>query len=173
MGGVIALALASGWFGISVSSVLAFGIKVSWSDDELAKALAVSQRPPKEFEQRLEAAQRFLLLAGLGDLAEPTDPIVEAGISELPGGRVRVAADPRAAGIGAPSMDSLMEALQAPVRLACGSEDALVGVDELRAFDAGAEEWPGVGHNAQVEAPVAVWSAFERCSPIPLRPWGG
>ena len=35
MGGAIALALASGWFGIQPSRVFGLGIKVAWSDDEL------------------------------------------------------------------------------------------------------------------------------------------
>src|SRR5690348_6858054 len=34
MGGVLALTLASGWFGMSVSAVLAFGVKVNWTEEE-------------------------------------------------------------------------------------------------------------------------------------------
>ncbi len=38
LGGVVALALASGWFGVRVSAAVALGSKVVWSSEELAKA---------------------------------------------------------------------------------------------------------------------------------------
>jgi hypothetical protein len=72
---------------------------------------------------------------------------------------------PRATGIGAPAMGSLVAASQAPVRMACGSNDPLVSIDELRSFDHAAEEWESVGHNAQLEAPRTVWSTLEHFSP--------
>jgi pimeloyl-ACP methyl ester carboxylesterase len=161
MGGVVSLVLASRWFGLPIAGALAFGIKVSWSEEELARALAVSERPAKEFTDRAEAAQRFLRLSGLNGLVDPIDPIVDTGIRELPDGRVRLAADPRTAAMGAPAMGSLMAARQVPVRMACGSQDVLVGVDELRRFDPDAEEWEGLGHSAHVEGPEVVWRTVE------------
>ena len=38
LGGVVALALASGLFGVPVSAVCGLGIKVTWTDEELARA---------------------------------------------------------------------------------------------------------------------------------------
>jgi pimeloyl-ACP methyl ester carboxylesterase len=166
MGGVVALALASGWYGLPIADVVAFGIKVSWTEEELARAMALSVRPAKDFDDRAEAAQRFLLVSGLKGLLEPTDPIVNTGLRELPDGVVRLAADPRANGIGAPSMASLMAAREARVRLACGSEDVLVTVDELREFDPEAQVWEGLPHNAHVVGPDAVWSTIEAFSSV-------
>src|SRR5262249_22919060 len=37
LGGVIGLALASGWFGIRLAAVAGLGIKVRWTDEELAR----------------------------------------------------------------------------------------------------------------------------------------
>ena len=159
MGGVVALVLASGWFGLPIAPSVAFGIKVTWSEEDLARARVV--RPVKEFPDRAEAAGRFLKLSGLAGVLEPTDPIVATGVRETSDGRARLAADPRAGSIGAPSMSSVWAARQAPVRMACGSEDGLVSIDELRQFDDQAEEWDGLGHNAQVQAPETVWSTIE------------
>jgi hypothetical protein len=82
---------------------------------------------------------------------------------------VRLAADPRANGIGAPPMASLMAARQAPVRMACGSEDVLVAIDELRDFDPEAEIWEGQPHNAHVAGPQAVWSTVDAFSSVMSR----
>ncbi|AIJ25511.1 alpha/beta hydrolase fold protein [Amycolatopsis methanolica 239] len=38
LGGVVALTLASGWFGVRVSGACGLGMKVRWSDEELARA---------------------------------------------------------------------------------------------------------------------------------------
>jgi pimeloyl-ACP methyl ester carboxylesterase len=166
MGGVVALVLASGWYGLPIADVMAFGIKMSWTEEDLARALAVSERPAKEFEDGAEAAERFLLVSGLAGLVEPHDPIVATGLRELGDGRMRLAADPRANGIGAPSMVSLMAARQVPVRLACGSEDVLVTIDELRELDGDAEVWDGLPHNAQVADPDTVWRSVASFSSV-------
>ena len=42
LGGVVALALASGWFGVRVSAVGGLGIKVAWTEEELARAGALA-----------------------------------------------------------------------------------------------------------------------------------
>lgn len=164
MGGVVGLALASGWFGLNVVEVLAFGVKVSWNDEELGRLRHLAERPAKRFASREEAATRFLRVSGLEGLVEFDDPAVERGVVELPDGEFSLAVDPAANAIGAPSIASLMAAAQAKVRLACGSGDPLVGIEELRAHDPDAEEWDGLAHNVQVEAPERVWETFQRLS---------
>jgi pimeloyl-ACP methyl ester carboxylesterase len=67
LGGVVALALASGWFGIRVSRAVGVGIKAVWSADELAKAQALATRPVSWFDDRAQAVSRHLLVAGLTD----------------------------------------------------------------------------------------------------------
>src|SRR5688572_14312963 len=58
LGGVVALALASGWFGVEVTNVVGIGIKVRWTDEELAKAASLAARPGKVFASQDEAVER-------------------------------------------------------------------------------------------------------------------
>src|SRR5207245_10207380 len=44
LGGVVALTLASGRFGVRVSAVCGLGIKVAWTEEVLARARALSTR---------------------------------------------------------------------------------------------------------------------------------
>jgi pimeloyl-ACP methyl ester carboxylesterase len=61
-------------------------------------------------------------------------------------------------GVGAPDMPALLAAAEAPVLLARGQHDGLQTTEQLRALDPTAVELPGLGHNAQVEDPEAVWN---------------
>jgi pimeloyl-ACP methyl ester carboxylesterase len=51
---------------------------------------------------------------------------------------------------------------RARVVLACGSEDALVRIDELRRLAPDALELAGLGHNLQVEDPDALVRVIEQ-----------
>ena len=46
LGGVVALALASGRFSVPVQAVIGLGIKVTWTQEELDRAQAAARRPP-------------------------------------------------------------------------------------------------------------------------------
>ncbi len=65
MGGVIAMTLASGWFGVEVDLVLAFGVKMEWREEELAEARAIGDGPVRWFDTRAEAVQRYLRIWGM------------------------------------------------------------------------------------------------------------
>jgi pimeloyl-ACP methyl ester carboxylesterase len=156
LGGVVGLALASGWFGVDVQGVVALGVKVAWADDELARAQALAARPPAAFDSREEAAARFLRVSGLEGLVGSDHPAVARGVIDHDGSW-RLAADPATIGVGAPDMRGLLAAARAPVVLARGEHDALQTTEQLRELDAAAAELPGLGHNAQVEDPAAVW----------------
>jgi pimeloyl-ACP methyl ester carboxylesterase len=161
MGGVVGLALASGWFGVTVAGVVGLGIKVSWTEAELARAAELARRPPRWFERREEAAERFLRVAGLHGLAPPDGELVASGLASGDRGW-RLAADPATAGVGAPDMAGLLAAARAPVRLARGEHDGLVTLAELRRLDPGAAELAGLGHNAHVEDPERVLDLAEQ-----------
>jgi pimeloyl-ACP methyl ester carboxylesterase len=154
MGGVIALTLASGWFGVPVARTLALGVKVQWSSDELTAAERARGRPVKWYSSREEAEQRFVRLAGLPAAASETN-LLARGVA-MADGRFRVAADPRAASIGPPAMGRLMAAATSPVRLVCGEFDHMVTIDQLRQFDPGAVVIAESGHNAHIESPSAL-----------------
>jgi pimeloyl-ACP methyl ester carboxylesterase len=160
MGGVVALALASGWFGIVPSQVFGLGIKVSWTPEELAQLAKLAATPARSFETREAAIDRYLKVSGLTGLVSPDSPAASAGVGKGPDGW-RLAADPATASIGAPPMRALLAAAKASTHLARGESDAMVAHDQLAAFDSAAVTLTGVGHNAMVQDPIAVWRWLE------------
>jgi pimeloyl-ACP methyl ester carboxylesterase len=152
MGGAVALALASGWFGVRPSRVHGLGIKAVWNAQELAGLGKLAASPPRWFATLDEALARFAKVSGFDD---------PSGIVKGESGW-RLAADPAAASVGAPPMQALIAASAAPIHLARGETDAMVSLEQLRAFDAGAADIAGAGHNAMLEAPGAVWDWFAR-----------
>ena len=155
LGGVIALELASGRYDVTVSRVVALGVKVNWTADDLGRANALAQKPIAWFGTRDEAAARFLKVSGLQGLVDPADAVVDHGLLEQDG-RWRLALDPGTFGVGAPDMPALIAASQADVVLARGERDPMNNDAELRALHDQVVTLPGLGHNAQVEDPAAV-----------------
>lgn len=161
LGGAVGLALASGWFGLHVTGVVGVGIKVAWSDEELAKAHALGSRPVTWFDTREEAAARHLLVAGLTGLVDPDDEAVTAAVQES-GGRWRLRLDPPAFGVGAPDLPGLLAAARAPVVLARGETDPMVSTEQLERLVPDAFVLAGCGHNAHVERPALVAGLMAR-----------
>jgi pimeloyl-ACP methyl ester carboxylesterase len=156
LGGVVGLALASGWFGVTVDTVVGVGIKVAWSADELGKAAALAAKPPATFAAREEASARHLRVSGLVGLVDDGDAAVESGVVAVDGGW-RLSLDPRAFGVGAPDLPSLLAASRADrVVLARGEHDAMVTDEQLRDLLPDAVTLSGLGHNAHVEDLPAV-----------------
>ncbi|GAA1286422.1 alpha/beta fold hydrolase [Pseudonocardia aurantiaca] len=156
-GGVVGLHLAAR---PGVRAVIGLGIKVAWTDEELARAAALAAREPARFDTRAEAVERHLRLSGLTGLAGPDSAMATAGVVEEDG-RFRPALDPRAFGVGDPAVADLLAAAPVPVLLARGEHDAMVGADQLRALTPDAVDLPGLGHNAHVEDPRAVAALVE------------
>ena len=162
LGGVVALTLATGRFGVRLSAVCGLGIKVVWTPDELARARTLSTRSNPRYATREEAAERHLKLAGLTGLVAP-DAVADAALSRVDGGWT-VAFDPAAFAVGAPDMTKLLTAARAPVVLAAGERDPMSPARDLRALVVDPVILPGLGHNAHVEAPAALWPLVERLS---------
>ena len=160
MGGVVAMALATGWFGVAVRRVFAFGVKIGWTAAEVAQMKALAAKPARVFDSRAEAAARYLRVSGLAGLVEPGAPEALAGIVEAEGG-YRLAADPRIYAAVGPAVGDFCAAANAPVRLAAGDADPMVSLAEMQALDPQAALLPGLGHNCHVEAPERVWALFE------------
>jgi pimeloyl-ACP methyl ester carboxylesterase len=155
LGGVIALALGSGRYGPSVGAVCGLGIKVRWTGQELAKAAELSDRPPKVFASRAEAAERALKVAGLWQLVPAESALVDDALVETSEGW-RLALDPAAYRVGAPDMAALIAASRAPVVLAAGDRDPMCPPEHLLAAHPRGVVLPGLGHNAHVEKPEAL-----------------
>jgi pimeloyl-ACP methyl ester carboxylesterase len=160
MGGVVGIALASGWFGVEVAQVVAIGVKIVWQSEEVAKAQNFARSAVRWFETRDEAVQRFLRATGLARLVDPDSECVARGIQECDG-RFRLAMDP-AANLAGDPIEPFIRAMSAPLRLAAGDRDPMVTLDEMRRYDPGATLIEGAGHNAHVEAPERVWALLEQ-----------
>jgi pimeloyl-ACP methyl ester carboxylesterase len=169
MGAMIALAMTDGSHGVDVRGVFAFGLKITWTDGELAKLAELTHKPAKRFATREEAAERFLRTAGLAGLVSAGAPVVEAGVA-ADGDGWRLAADPRAglvvgastaphAGDAGTYAAAVWRASTAPRRLACGRRDAMVTLDEMRALDPDAMALGDTGHNVHVEDPGLLFRA--------------
>lgn len=153
MGGVVALALASGLFGLDVAAVVGFGIKVHWTAGDLTVLRGRAAKPSRTFDSEAEARATFVRFGGLTGLVAPDSPLVASGIRAVDGG-YRLATDPRTGLVGEPPMRALLGVATAPVVLACGERDHLGSVDHLRELTEDAVELSGVGHNPHVEAPA-------------------
>jgi pimeloyl-ACP methyl ester carboxylesterase len=155
LGGVVGLALGSGWFGCRVGTVVAVSIKVAWTDEELAGAAAIAAKPPAWFDTRDEAVSRYLRVAGLTGLVDRSGPVAAAGVVEE-GGRFRLAHDPATAAVGAPDMEGLLAACRADVVLGGGTDDQYVSPGQLLGLDPSAIVLDGIGHNPHLENPALV-----------------
>jgi pimeloyl-ACP methyl ester carboxylesterase len=156
-GGAVGAVLGGGWYGIDVDRVVGVGVKIDWTDDEVSGARRMAARPTQVFSTALEAADRHLRLAGLRDLVDPADPVAQAGVRVADGGWI-AALDPRAFGVVGPSVETVLARCEAPLRLAAGAGDPMVGLDAMRRVDPDAVLIDGAGHNAHWERPEAVWS---------------
>jgi len=160
MGGVIALALASQWFGLTPARVFGLGIKIAWTDSELAQLTKMASAPVRWFATKEEAADRYLKVSGLAGLVDSKSAMAVSGVVWAEQGW-RLAAHPATASIGRPPASSLIVAASVPIHLARGASDAMVSLRMLHACDAGAVDISGAGHNAMVDKPGAVWDWME------------
>jgi pimeloyl-ACP methyl ester carboxylesterase len=156
MGGVVAMALATGWFGVKVRKVVAFGVKIRWTPDEVPKLHALARSPARMFDRREEALERYLKVSGLFGLVEPSSAIAQSGVREEKG-KFRLAADPMINAAAGPELRPFVAAMTCPLRLGAGSKDAMVSAADMQAFDPHPFMIEGAGHNAQVERPAELW----------------
>jgi pimeloyl-ACP methyl ester carboxylesterase len=163
MGGAVALALASGAFGVVPARVFGLGIKVAWNEDELSGMRKMATTAARMFESREEAVARYLKVSGLAGLVTHDSVEALSGVTRSEG-RWRLAYDPATASIGPPPMEVMMAAAKAPVHLARGETDTMVSREQLAVYDRHAHQI-AAGHNAMVENPAAVWDWIDEKLP--------
>jgi pimeloyl-ACP methyl ester carboxylesterase len=156
LGGVIALALASGRYGVAPKHVMGLGIKVEWTAEQGEGLAKRASAPVRHFATCEEAVDRYLKSSGLVGQIDPASPGAQTGVRQDAEGW-RLACDPRTGEVGPPAMGALCAEAKAPFALACGELDPMVNVDQLRRWDPNARALAGLGHNAMVEDPQAVW----------------
>lgn len=160
MGGAVSMALATGLFGIQVERVIAFGVKVDWTEEDHARAEAVALAPSKLFDSREEAIERCLRVAGLKGLVSPDQRFATIGIAEQQDG-FRLATDPRINAVGKPDLVSIAQSARAPIHLLSGEDDKIGHAEGMRRLGFEVTVLPALGHNPHVEAPEAFWAAIE------------
>ena len=135
----------------------ALGLKECWAGDEGAPLRWLGPRRRRLSAPPAEAAERHLRLAGLTGLVDPSSEVAAAGVREVDGGWTP-ALDPRAFGAVGPPVEEVLRRSVAPLRLAAGASDRMVGLGAMRRVDPAAVLVEGAGHNAHWEAPEVVWS---------------
>jgi pimeloyl-ACP methyl ester carboxylesterase len=161
LGGVLALTLADGSYGVDVAAVCGLGVKLRWSEAELAKAAEIAARPERVYATREEAVDRWLKVSGLAGLVPPDSPRVAAGVVSSPEGW-RVAVDPPAFGVGAPEVPARLAKAKGTTIMAAGERDPMCPPEHLLEVAPDATVLPGVGHNVHVENPLALWPILDQ-----------
>lgn len=152
LGGAVAVCLASQFFRPVVRGVLGLGIKVSWTDDDVAAMAAIAAKGTRYFETRDEAVQRFLRGAGLAGIVDGDHPSVESAIELVSEGWM-LRQDPLTFAQTKLDMAALIAAAQCSVILGAGSEDPMVSAAELSEFVSDPRIAEGAAHNVQVQDP--------------------
>jgi pimeloyl-ACP methyl ester carboxylesterase len=157
MGGVVALALATGWYGVKVKEVAAFGLQIRWTAEEEDRLRQLAGAPVRWFDTHAEAIDRYLKVSGLIGLVDTASAEAKSGVVEVDG-HFRLASDPLINAAIGPRVTDLAAAARAPLRLAAGSKDPMVSAADMMPFDASPTIFAGAGHNAHLEKPEDVWA---------------
>lgn len=163
LGGYVALALASGWFGAEPAAVLSLGAKLVFSAADRERSADIASRPARRFATRAEALARYRLVAGLPETLAPDEAILERGVT-ADGDGFRLATDPVAFGIVVPEFHRLLAATRCPVLVTRGEHDTMVSSDDCRVLGMPTQDLTGLGHNAHVEDPERVASLIASLS---------
>jgi pimeloyl-ACP methyl ester carboxylesterase len=151
-GGFVAAMLASGHYGIQPTAVVAAGVKVTWSDEELRGSAAIAGKPARLFATEIEAQERYRKVSGL--TVDVTDDLadLERGVCEADQ-QFRLSYDPAVVAVGAPDVAGALAAATCAVLLSRGANDPMVSDAELQAFGVATLAIPDAGHNLHVEQP--------------------
>lgn len=160
LGVYVALALASGWFGVRVRGVLGIGPKIDWPEADLKAARDLAGRPVRCYPTEEEAVDRYRRVSGLSEVIAPAREALARGVLHTPQGW-RLAQDPRTFAVAGAPFASLAAAAGTPIVLARGEHDPMVSLAQLRGHAGRARDIPGAGHNAHLEEPRAVLGLIE------------
>ncbi len=160
LGTYLALALASGWFGVEVRGVVGLGPKISWPESDLQGARELAARPVRWYATADEAWNRYRRVSGLDLTIAPEMNWLRHGVAQTEQGW-RLSQDPRTFEVAGAPFASLAASSQARLVLARGEHDPMVSTAELRLHSHDVHEIAGAGHNAHVEQPVEIVGLLE------------
>ena len=161
LGAYVALALASGWFGIAVRGVLGIGPKINWPPADVQAARELASRPVRWYATEEEAWTRYRRVSGLSaDIVPGKESLARGAVKAESGWRL--AQDARTFAVAGAPFASLAASATAPVLLARGEHDPMVSLQELRPHASQAHDITGRGHNVHVEDPAAVVALLEQ-----------
>ncbi len=152
-GGLIAVQLASGRFGVTPAAVVASSVKVRWTADELAAMAAFASKPARLFDTFDEAQDRYRKVSGLTPDVTDDPADLARGVVAV-GDQFRLSQDPATGSVGEPDMAAALASAQCPVLLSRGVTDRMVSDDDLGAFGVPTSTIGEAGHNVHVEQPA-------------------
>ena len=155
LGGAVALALASGSLRPNVVAAVGIGIKLAWTDADVAGMAKVAAKGVRWFATRDEAVDRFLLQAGLRGIADSNHPAVDNGVVQVDG-QWRVSQDPATFAQTPVKAAELVNAARCPIILGAGEHDAMVTRHDMASYVDTPRIAAGCGHNVPVEDPTWV-----------------
>lgn len=161
MGGLVGLALATGWFGLNIIGIAVIGTIIKWTSSETERYSNLAKKPIRWFDSHEEALERYLKVSGLYGLVSENSSQATSGIIEE-NGRFRLAADNATGTIGGPWMSALIKIVECPLVLAAGEYDTIVTAEHYSPFKKEAVTIPGVAHNAHVESPPAIINLLKK-----------
>ncbi len=161
LGVYLALALASGWFGVGARGVVGLGPKISWPASDIQSSRELAARPVRWHASADEAWNRYRRVSGLDVKIAPEAQWLRHGVTQTEQGW-RLSQDPRTFEVAGAPFTSLAGSAQARLVLARGEGDPMVSTAELRLHCQEAHELAGAGHNAHVEKPAEIVGLLEK-----------
>ncbi|MEM8922348.1 MAG: alpha/beta hydrolase [Actinomycetota bacterium] len=166
LGGGVALCLAAGFHRPDVRAVVGVGLKITWSEADVAGMATVAAKGVRHYDRREEAAERFLRQAGLVGLIDLDHPSTETGVV-ADGDRWRPAQDPATFAqrpVPMPALIAAARAADCPVILGAGEHDAMVSEADMAVHVSDPRIAVGRGHNVQVEDPAWILSLIDEAT---------
>jgi pimeloyl-ACP methyl ester carboxylesterase len=161
LGVYLALALASGWFGVEVRGIVGLGPKISWPEADIQSTRELAARPVRWYATAEEAWNRYRRVSGLDPAIAPEENWLRHGITHGEQGW-RLSQDPRTFEVAGAPFASLAASARARLVLARGERDAMVGLAELREHSQDTLDIANAGHNAHIEKPAEFVGLLER-----------
>jgi pimeloyl-ACP methyl ester carboxylesterase len=155
LGGVPALLVASGLFGVKVDRLVFIGTKQRWTAAEVERAISVAAKPVKLFPARREALDFWGRVAGAPADFDVTEELAADVVAEVAGGWA-LAYDTRVSALGGAPIPQLVALSRAPVTVVRGEHDPIVSAEDAANLGLDVVTISGAGHSPQLDQPAEI-----------------